>query len=636
MRKYYYKDANGQQFGPVKLDVLKTKSLTPEMPVWYDPLLKWTTAGEVDELKSFILQGAPMVKEEIKTSVEKDVKPVSTLKRLYYYKDANGQQFGPVKLDVLKTKSLTTQMPVWYDPLPKWTTAGEVEELKSSTLQETATRTEEIKKPVAVDIKLMFDPKRLYYYKDANGQQFGPIKLDVLKTKSLTAQMPVWYDPLPKWTTADAVDELKSFLPHAEPVIAEEIKPASVAEMKEDPKLTVVETPVAEKIITETPIVNSPVAEIIIAEKPAETITPEVPVIEKKIEVTPVVEDAEIAEVTEVVEPVEEIKIESTPVVSEPVIPKVAEVVAPVAESSAAKLPATEKATVSISSTASVATAPSISVAPVVKPVLQPVKQISKKKNTAWISWVLSLLVLGVAGYFVYDNIEKNKNGADNITATEISPANEGQTSNATTPDLSGTEKTTPDTAAIVQPPVATTLTTTTTNTAKAELEKKALLKKKADEEKKKQLAIQADQAKQQAEEQKKQEVAAQAALEKELQFRNGWAKYITLGSLNYAPKGGDDGVNSFDIPVYNGTDAMIDRVVVKIDYFKKESKDKSLHTETVIITNIPPKSGKSGVAPENKRARVAKATITGVNSRKLHLCYPSSNGNSADPYYCN
>jgi len=177
--------------------------------------------------------------------VEKKVYLVTTNKptffmRKYYYKDANGQQFGPVKLDALKTKSLTSQMPVWYDPLPKWTTAGEVEELKILFAQGTSIVKEGVKTPVIEKVKPAYDPKRLYYYKDAAGQQFGPIKLDVLKTKNLTPGMPIWYDPLPKWTTADEVAELQSFLPSIKPTIKEEINPASVAEMKEDPKLTVV------------------------------------------------------------------------------------------------------------------------------------------------------------------------------------------------------------------------------------------------------------------------------------------------------------------------------------------------------------------------------------------------------------
>jgi hypothetical protein len=424
---------------------------------------------------------------------------------------------------------------------------------------------------------------RKYYFKDAEGQQHGPLKLDGLKGKNITPNTPVWYDPLPKWTTAAEVDELKNIVVYMARVVEEKTTP--VVEITEDvkPLITVVETPVAaikeeEQLINDEP--SSPVEQ-----KPAE---------EKAVAIAPVV-------------------------------------VMPVTERPAM--------TVSVTSMASVAATPSISFAatsanPVVPPppVVTKPTQYPRKKSTAWLSWVLSLLVLGAAGYYVYQDIEKNKTDHSSFNGTEIKTGGSAEALNA----KASTENNLPETVADTTSKLPTTTERSVTTTRLiAEKDKKTLAKKKAEDEKKKQTAAKAALEQQKADDEKKQEMAAQAVLAKELQFRNNWSKYITIGTLNYSPKG-NDGINSFDIPVTNNTDVTIDKITIRVDYYKKEGKEKVMQTETLTIFNVPSKSGAIGKAPENKRARKAVATITAVTSKKLHLCYPQNNGNSADPYYCN
>ncbi len=261
------------------------------------------------------------------------------------------------------------------------------------------------------------------------------------------------------------------------------------------------------------------------------------------------------------------------------------------------------------------------------------------KKNTKWISWVATVLVLGAAGYFVYQDMEKNKGAAGNTAQTEVindstatTSLSESQSSTADTAATTVTT-TTADTAAVTPtlpatttPTITTTTTTTTTTAPQTAAQKTAA--KKAEDEKKKQLAL-----KKAADDKKKLEAAQAAAAARQMEMRNHWAKYISFGNLSYQTKG--DGIKAFDVPVYNGTDAMLDKVTVRIEYTKKNDK-KIVKTETITLYNIPAKGGLNGKAPESKKGDKVNLFITGVTSGKLHFCYPQNNGNPADPYFCN
>lgn len=275
----------------------------------------------------------------------------------------------------------------------------------------------------------------------------------------------------------------------------------------------------------------------------------------------------------------------------------------------------------------------------------------SLKKKTAWLSWVLYLLVFGGVGYFIYQDMEKNKggnNGPDQMntmiadstgTATmnpdETQPANNEthemvvttEETATTTPDVTTAPTTTTETNKQQPPPVATnnkttqpvvvnekakTATTPVIKTQQIEAQKAA--QKKAEEEK------------------QKQQAAIAAAALKEKEYRNNWPKYVTFGKIDF--KTDDDNILPFNVPIYNGTNAMIDKVTVRIDYLKKDKK--VVNSETITIYNIPPGSGLNGKAAGSKKGNNVKTFITGISSRKLHFCYPTNNGSADDPYYCN
>jgi len=270
------------------------------------------------------------------------------------------------------------------------------------------------------------------------------------------------------------------------------------------------------------------------------------------------------------------------------------------------------------------------------------------KKSTAWLSYVLGLVVLGGLGYLVYQDMEKNKTASSStvqatasdtatttqVATTETSTTETSTADTATTPTTTTTTTEPTTTTATETEPVTTTATTTTATTATTNnaqtAAQKAAAAKKAEEEKKKKLAAE---AKKKAEADKKKLEAAQAAqAAKEKDQRNNWAKYVTFGKLNYETKG--EGIDAFAVPVYNGTDAVLDKVTVRIDYMKKEKK--VFKSETIVIYRIPARSGLNGTAPESKKGEKVNVYITAVSSRQLHFCYPQNNGNSGDPYFCN
>jgi hypothetical protein len=291
-----------------------------------------------------------------------------------------------------------------------------------------------------------------------------------------------------------------------------------------------------------------------------------------------------------------------------------------------------------IATTAAATTATTVPVTPAAPAPKPAAKSITTgKKSTAWVSWLLTLVVLGGAGYFVYQDMEKNKTpSADertlsiSDTATTTEPVKEPVTNDPAVDSIPvSTVTTEPTTTTTTTEPVTTTTTTTTNADRQTAAQKNAA--KKAEEDKRKKLALESDKK---AAAEKKKLADAQAAQEaKEKNFRNRWPNYISFGSLNYTTKG--DGIQAFDVPLYNGTDAMLDKVTVRIEYLKKK-ETKIYKTETITITNIPPRTTVNGRAPESKKGEKVNVFITGITSKKLHFCYPVNNGNADDPYFCN
>jgi hypothetical protein len=131
------------------------------------------------------------------------------------------------------------------------------------------------------------------------------------------------------------------------------------------------------------------------------------------------------------------------------------------------------------------------------------------QKGNAWVSWVLALLIIGGAGYYIYQDMEKNKTASVNAVNTDTTKNmtkgtntdTNGDNIIVTSPDTTLTVVKTDTMGTATVPPVTvTTVTTTDPNdpaaVKKAADDKKKLLaiqaKKKADEDKKKQLALDA------------------------------------------------------------------------------------------------------------------------------------------------
>jgi len=648
--KIYFYKMGGAQIGPVSLNELKTKSITADVPVWHDPLPKWSTAGEIAALKDILVAGTqPAVAAPAQTATaepkKETAKAARTDEKIYFYK-MGGAQIGPVSIDELKTKNITADVPVWHDPLPKWSTAGAITALKDIIVPGSqpvvAAPAAEPKKEAAKAAKTN---ENIYFYK-TNGAQFGPVSIDELKTKNITSDTPIWYDPLPKWTTAGQVDALKNIIVAAPAVEVKKEEPSPVApapvvetktettsvaastvvEMKEEPKPTNgVEK--KEEPKTETPVViSTPVVEI--KEEP-------------KVAAAAAVVEAPAAVATTIVEPVKE-QPAPQPKIAEPVV-----AASPVAAATVATSPAPAPA---------VAVAP----APAAKAARPP-----RKKGPAWVTYVLGALLLGGMGYYVYQDMDKYKNG-NTANATLIS--NETTTSNPTdnnsntqssTTDPNTTTSTTSSTTVPVDNPVnsntsntatdATTnnnvvttvpvtnangkTTVTTTSTVKPVANQKltkqqiAAQKKAEDDAKKKLAADQKNTALQETAN------ANKLAASRDADVRNHWPSYITIGKLDYDAHT-FSGIRAFDVPIYNGTNATIDQITLRIDYIRAGG---DLHkSETVILRNIPAKTGLNAKAPASSKGKKVNVYIVGIQSHQLHFCYPVNNGNSADPYYCN
>jgi hypothetical protein len=183
-KSYYYLDSSGQKQGPLELDQLKGAMINVTTLVWYEPLTEWTAAGKIAELKDIISQTSAIT-------------PSSPQRRLYYYIDNTGKQQGPFDLEQMKAKPLNAATLIWYDSLPEWKKAGSEDSLRDI---------------LANDASNLVDwSRKLFYYTDATGQQ-GPFTLEQMRSKYITAATPVWYDPLPNWTTAGQVEALRSII----------------------------------------------------------------------------------------------------------------------------------------------------------------------------------------------------------------------------------------------------------------------------------------------------------------------------------------------------------------------------------------------------------------------------------------
>lgn len=65
MKEYFYKDG-ADKFGPFTFEELKVKEITKETKVWFQDIVDWMPAGEVEELKSLFPSEPPSIEKEKK------------------------------------------------------------------------------------------------------------------------------------------------------------------------------------------------------------------------------------------------------------------------------------------------------------------------------------------------------------------------------------------------------------------------------------------------------------------------------------------------------------------------------------------------------------------------------------------
>jgi hypothetical protein len=113
---------------------------------------------------------------------------------------------------------------------------------------------------------------------------------------------------------------------------------------------------------------------------------------------------------------------------------------------------------------------------------------------------------------------------------------------------------------------------------------------------------------------------------------RNNWHSYVFIKQTQYKFSS-LGGIESFDVPVQNNTDYLIDEVIVAVDYIKTSGE--TYKTENLTINNIPPHSVKTGRAPDSPRGTSIRANIIEAISRSMHFCFPSGSGGFSDQYFC-
>lgn len=124
-----------------------------------------------------------------------------------------------------------------------------------------------------------------------------------------------------------------------------------------------------------------------------------------------------------------------------------------------------------------------------------------------------------------------------------------------------------------------------------------------------------------------------QELLKKKMNYRNNWSNYIGLANLKYAAKA-NQGNNTFEVYVQNNTSYSIDRVELTINYLKKSGS--IIKSETIVVTDVPAYSEKSGLVPEYTNGASVNAKITAIRCTQLNLCFPQADGPTGDPHFCN
>lgn len=136
---------------------------------------------------------------------------------------------------------------------------------------------------------------------------------------------------------------------------------------------------------------------------------------------------------------------------------------------------------------------------------------------------------------------------------------------------------------------------------------------------------------------------------ERDLNYRNNWKDYISLGSLHkdveytVSPDGRVTGLN---VPIINKTELPIESITVRVYYINPSNRN-TLETRNFEIKNAIPGKNTSYPGPESSVKGVTViCEIIKIHSANFGLCYdqdmeadPQSkggfSGNPADPWHC-
>jgi hypothetical protein len=113
---------------------------------------------------------------------------------------------------------------------------------------------------------------------------------------------------------------------------------------------------------------------------------------------------------------------------------------------------------------------------------------------------------------------------------------------------------------------------------------------------------------------------AANDALEaRQMQYRNGWSRYVTLTGSKYMTSG-IGGISDLDLTVSNRTEYPLDNVEVEVDYIKTSGG--IYKTEKVVYDIIPAGTQKTLRAPNSSRGTSVNIRIQKVKATAFHFCY--------------
>jgi uncharacterized membrane protein YhaH (DUF805 family) len=75
--EYYYSTNGNDKIGPMSLDELKQKKITPKTLIWHKELDDWKMAGQLPELKNLIEKSSIIIKkkESVRGKINLDKKP---------------------------------------------------------------------------------------------------------------------------------------------------------------------------------------------------------------------------------------------------------------------------------------------------------------------------------------------------------------------------------------------------------------------------------------------------------------------------------------------------------------------------------------------------------------------------------